>query len=227
MSLAHAIAEAFGGCRPSGDEWKCRCPCHDDKNPSLSIKDTEDGKVLFKCFAGCDSKAIFNEAKSRGLLKNGIATKKEEIIYSYKNLDGKEICQKYRTRDPNGKKKIYFRRWENGQWTWNLKGLKNIPLYNLSALISAEVIYICEGEKNAEDLIKRGLVATTNHAGGAHWREEYNEHFKNKTIIICQDNDETGRERTQKLTRSLRKVAKEIRLFDPPGVDEAGDVSDW
>lgn len=34
-------------------QWSARCPAHDDKGPSLSIKETADGAVLVHCFAGC------------------------------------------------------------------------------------------------------------------------------------------------------------------------------
>ena len=34
--------------------WTARCPAHDDKGPSLSIREVEDGRVLLHCFAGCD-----------------------------------------------------------------------------------------------------------------------------------------------------------------------------
>lgn len=36
-------------------EWTACCPAHDDKHPSLSIKETEDGKVLVHCFSGCSA----------------------------------------------------------------------------------------------------------------------------------------------------------------------------
>jgi len=29
------------------------CPSHEDKNPSLAIKELHDGRVLINCFAGC------------------------------------------------------------------------------------------------------------------------------------------------------------------------------
>jgi len=41
--------------RPSGpDCWKARCPAHEDRGPSLSVRETDDGRVLVHCFAGCD-----------------------------------------------------------------------------------------------------------------------------------------------------------------------------
>jgi len=33
--------------------WSARCPAHDDKGPSLSVRETEDGRILVHCFAGC------------------------------------------------------------------------------------------------------------------------------------------------------------------------------
>ena len=36
------------------------CPAHDDKSPSLSIRGTDDGRVLLHCFAGCDVESILD-----------------------------------------------------------------------------------------------------------------------------------------------------------------------
>lgn len=35
------------------DKWQACCPAHDDKSPSLSIKQTTEGNTLLKCWAGC------------------------------------------------------------------------------------------------------------------------------------------------------------------------------
>ena len=35
-------------------QWSAQCPAHDDKGPSLSIKEMPDGRVLVHCFAGCN-----------------------------------------------------------------------------------------------------------------------------------------------------------------------------
>lgn len=34
-------------------KWISRCPAHDDRGPSLSIKELDDGRVLVHCFSGC------------------------------------------------------------------------------------------------------------------------------------------------------------------------------
>ena len=33
--------------------WTARCPAHADKGPSLAIRETDDGRILLHCFAGC------------------------------------------------------------------------------------------------------------------------------------------------------------------------------
>lgn len=44
--------------RMNGGRWIACCPAHDDRSPSLSIREGRDGRVLLKCFAGCSTGAI-------------------------------------------------------------------------------------------------------------------------------------------------------------------------
>jgi hypothetical protein len=54
-----ALLDRLDHVRQSGpDRWVARCPAHDDRSPSLSIRETDDGVTLFKCFAGCDATAV-------------------------------------------------------------------------------------------------------------------------------------------------------------------------
>jgi hypothetical protein len=34
-------------------QWSARCPAHDDRGPSLSVRESSDKAVLMHCFAGC------------------------------------------------------------------------------------------------------------------------------------------------------------------------------
>lgn len=46
-------------CRSAGaGKWMACCPAHDDRTPSLSIKQLECGKILLHCFAGCGADEI-------------------------------------------------------------------------------------------------------------------------------------------------------------------------
>ena len=48
-----------------GSSGMAKCPAHDDRNPSLSITE-KDGRVLVKCFAGCEQNAVIAALKARG-----------------------------------------------------------------------------------------------------------------------------------------------------------------
>ena len=63
---AETIAKALGG-RKAGSGWSARCPAHDDSTPSLSLRDTGDGKVLIRCHAGCDQDEVIAHLKANGL----------------------------------------------------------------------------------------------------------------------------------------------------------------
>lgn len=45
--------------RPTGDSrWLARCPAHEDRSPSLSVRLTGDGTVLLYDFAGCSAAEV-------------------------------------------------------------------------------------------------------------------------------------------------------------------------
>lgn len=64
-SRAEAIAEALGGYR-NGACWMARCPAHDDRTPSLAVRETN-GTVLVRCHAGCDQQKVLSALRDRGL----------------------------------------------------------------------------------------------------------------------------------------------------------------
>jgi len=56
-------AEAFlSSCekvRSTGNgTWIACCPAHEDRNPSMTVRELEDGRVLVHCFAGCAVDAV-------------------------------------------------------------------------------------------------------------------------------------------------------------------------
>jgi putative DNA primase/helicase len=55
------VLSAIGDYKKAGDGYKARCPAHEDRTPSLSIKEAEDGTVLIKCHAGCSTQAVVKE----------------------------------------------------------------------------------------------------------------------------------------------------------------------
>jgi putative DNA primase/helicase len=67
---AGSIAAALSG-RKAGRGWSARCPAHDDRNPSLSLRDSAGGGVWVKCFAGCPKNEIIGSLKALGLWVGG------------------------------------------------------------------------------------------------------------------------------------------------------------
>ena len=63
MTLAQILTMHLGG-RWHGGYGTARCPVHDDKRPSLSIRDGDRG-ILVKCHTGCDGQAVIDELKRR------------------------------------------------------------------------------------------------------------------------------------------------------------------
>jgi len=66
---ARVIIEALPGGRWHGSSGTACCPCHEDRNPSLSVTDGHDGRLLIHCFAGCDGVEVLAALRARGLLE--------------------------------------------------------------------------------------------------------------------------------------------------------------
>src|SRR3990167_4961652 len=155
--------------------FNVRCPVHNDSKPSLSI--TKSGTViLMKCHAGCSTEAV---CQSLGIelfdlfietSQQAPASQSKKIIatYDYTDEGGKLLFQVVRY-DP----KSFAQRHKNGnnQWVWNLEGVRRV-LYNLPEVLKAGKVYLVEGEKDADNLTKIGLTATTSPGGASNWRSE-------------------------------------------------------
>jgi hypothetical protein len=56
MNAADTLLGHLDAVRETGPgRWLARCPAHDDKSPSLSVRECDDGVVLLHDFGGCDS----------------------------------------------------------------------------------------------------------------------------------------------------------------------------
>jgi hypothetical protein len=57
--MIESILSRLEKVRPNGKGWMACCAAHDDRNPSLSITQ-KDGKILLKCWAGCNTADILD-----------------------------------------------------------------------------------------------------------------------------------------------------------------------
>jgi 5S rRNA maturation endonuclease (ribonuclease M5) len=221
MSEVKDIVEALDG-RRSGSSWLARCPAHEDRNPSLSIRSGRDGQILVYCHAGCTQADVIAVLRGRGLWRESGET--ERVItatYDYKDESGGLLYQIVR-QEP----KAFLQRRPDGAGGWIWRKCERQVLYRLPEVLEAPIVFVVEGEKDAETLRDHGFVATTN-AGGAKaaWLDGYTETLRGRECILIPDNDRVGWERLAKIAKALLGTAARIRVLDLPR--ESKDISDW
>ena len=62
------LLSRLDGVRRRGGGAMARCPAHDDRTPSLSITQADNGNVLWKCFAGCSQADVTQALRRIGAL---------------------------------------------------------------------------------------------------------------------------------------------------------------
>jgi hypothetical protein len=238
LDIEGFYASRLDALRPGArGHWEVLCPFHDDRDPSLSI---ERSTGLFKCFGCGAAGSVFDfEMRLRGVdfatalehlateagLSNGRETRRIAATYDYRDEDGSLLFQAVRydpkdfsQRRPDGK----------GGWVWNLTGIRRVS-YRLPDLLASpqNVVYVVEGEKDADRLASEGLIGTTNSEGAGKWRPEHSEFLRDRDVVILPDNDKAGRRHSEDVARSLHGVASSVKIVELPGLPEKGDVSDW
>ncbi len=225
--------------RKSGGGYSVCCPAHDDENPSLSIKEGSNGKILLNCFAGCPVEAICSSLSLEisDLFESDFATQAlTRTVYSYKDERNHELYRKIRIEPGyNGKSKSFFSEHtdENGIVIQNLHGCRKV-LYRLPELLKGisegAQIFIVEGEKDADKLARYGLIATSS-PESTKWDEEFTDILKGADIIILYDMDNAGFKRKELLCQNLRNKVKRLRVVDLPGLEyqasHGADITDW
>lgn len=58
MSADVILSRLAGVRQVGGAAWFAKCPAHKDGSPSLSIRESREGKILVKCFAGCETSDV-------------------------------------------------------------------------------------------------------------------------------------------------------------------------
>jgi hypothetical protein len=236
---AEQIAQALGNAKKVNGQWMASCPVsshgqgNGDRNPSLCVSETDEGKPLFKCFSGCSQDEVFHAIKNYGLLPDlpnptdfltqiKPLPKTEPVLeqeWHYTDEDGvvQHIKQRYKTFDAKGKTYKQYRVDENGRRHASMTGANIVP-YNLPevdfARKTGRTVFLCEGEKAADALKSLGVVATCTHNGASNFPEDVVKHLVGLTIAIVPDNDTVGWEYARKAVAALKSVTKSIRVVD-------------
>lgn len=58
MKAENLLAKLDKVRRTGNGQWTACCPSHNDKSPSLGIRELEDGRVLVHCFGGCSVEEV-------------------------------------------------------------------------------------------------------------------------------------------------------------------------
>ena len=58
MSALEHLLNSLQKVKGRNGSWTACCPAHNDKGPSLAVRETPDGRILLHCFAGCEVQNI-------------------------------------------------------------------------------------------------------------------------------------------------------------------------
>jgi hypothetical protein len=219
--------------RRSGDQWKVRCPAHEDLEASLVVREGDDGRILLKCHAGCSLEsilAIWQLQKSdlfASPRRSAPSRKHIEAVYTYSSEDGRqELFQTVRFKPKTFRQR---RRDSAGDWVWNMNGARRV-VYRLNQLQEQRRVLIPEGEKDCDALWHHELAATTNVGGAGKWRPDYTAQLQAagiEEVIILPDNDDPGRRHAAAVAKSCLAARLRVKVLALTDVPDKGDVSDW
>lgn len=229
----------------SGSGYITRCPAHDDQNPSLSVAEGNDGRVLLHCHSGCEIEAVCNNLKISILdlfpIKSDSKTytSPKYTEYNYADEHNNVLYKKIRVEPgKDGKTKDFYISSvkSNGEWKNGFSRPSRRFLYRfnnvLKAIREGKEIYLVEGEKDADRLFQEGLIATTMIEGaGAKIRPEYVEQLQNANIVLLYDEDKAGHSHRDSLCKALINQVKGLKVIKLPGLEyresHGLDISDW
>lgn len=239
--VAHVL-----GCRSprSSSGWyNCSCPCthnhkHGDKNPSLGLRDGEDGNLIATCQTGCKPKEIYQELRARGISfyqkEFAPSVVKSSTGQSYRGK--KQVVAEYHYYSENGELIFTKIRYADKKFEISPKGMsEKYVLYNLPMLKIARenswTVFLCEGEKDADRIREFDLISTTNVEGASigaiKWRDSYTQALAGLDVVIFEDNDNAGRNHAQGVAALLYGRSSSVKIVSFPELPEKGDVSDY
>lgn len=162
-----------------------------------------------------------------GTFDAGRVHRKTEAVYQYTTERGEpafEIIRFY--------PKDFRVRYKDaaGQMIWKRPAV-TYP-YRLHQVLLAtpqDIVFVCEGEKDADTLARLKVIATSAPFGAklSSWRKEWLPWFAKKHIVCLPDNDAIGRTYMEQVRELLAPVAYDVVTLILPDLQEKEDVTDW
>lgn len=231
----------FPGWKQTGmNQYIAHCPTREDKNPSLSISVSNDGRILMHDHGGASNAEILSKVglKMRDLYPENMQCsaashqqsekRKAVAVYQYLDKDGKLVAEKVRYEP----KAFVWRVPVNGG-SYDYHKPKFVPPYNAQVLAKSGAVFLVEGEKDVDSLTKIGVPAVSLPDGSMNgrWSNKYTDYFKDKVVTIIPDNDKVGLDYSKAAFTAIEKVALQCGILDLkkcwPEIPEKGDVSDY
>jgi 5S rRNA maturation endonuclease (ribonuclease M5) len=235
------VAELLGGDVRNG-EVLAPGPQHSAADRSMAVQlnpNAPDGFVVHS-FSGDDDVACKDYVRSKlGLpafqpkTGNGKTGGGWQFVrqHVYRKADGTPHLRKTKKIDPAGKKQFPQEHWDGHDWVNGVpEGWPKHPyrLPELSKAPATNVIYVTEGERDADSLAKLGFTATTIGGVSSTWTPELVEHFRDRRVVILVDADPQGRQYGEKTARALDPVTTSLKLIDLfPDRTDGRDVTDF
>jgi hypothetical protein len=179
-------------------------------------KPDENGKPSFQLW-GIDGPPVKSSEKRRHIYTNSSKPMRAKVM-----LREGGAVNWYRVQDGHG---------NIGWQPRKPDGYVEVPYTGGTDPFDQEVIgdelYLPEGEKDCDTLVRIGLLAMTFGGTGDGAPEELARYCAGRNVVILADNDEGGRKHAEHKAALIVASAKEVRVVHFPELAEKGDVSDW
>jgi RecA-family ATPase len=249
LSLSQ-IAKVLNG-EVRGNQVAAPGPGHSPKDRSLSVTLNDAGDdVIVNTFSPADDRmALLKYVREKcgilprtngtgrrpsdedmtAIIQAAVASQRKPMssgalvaTYDYKDQGGMLLYQVCRYEP-----KRFGHRQPDGHGGWLYRGSHRRVVYRWPDLIAYPdaTVFVCEGEKDADNIAALDLCATTVASGK--WTDDCVNALAGRDCWIMEDCDDAGRTKALDAAQKLHGVAKSIKIVRLPGLGEGGDVSDW
>lgn len=236
MTCLNILLAKLSGVKSTRNGWLAKCPCHDDREPSLSISLGADGRILLKCFAGCSVEQI---VRALGLEMRDLFPQRAQQRSRQERVTS---VRKYEIRDPSGNLVAIHKRIELADGSKQFHWLKpdgsfsngtikpiELPLYGVHELNAKGFVVVAEGEKARDALASVGVPAVGTVCGAASTPCDgaLKPLLDVEIVYLWPDADEPGRAHMQRIAQRLRALGhRDIRVITWPEAPNGGDAAD-
>jgi hypothetical protein len=230
------------------------CPAHDDNNPSLSITETADGKLLWHCHAGCSQEAVqqalerladVNRATNQRQRKRKQSNTAEPLLLTdlarEKRFNAVKLYRWYVREQPDGSLAIHYlardgsllaiqyRFGKNAENRFEWRSGDKHALYGLwriSEWETTDVVYLTEGTSDCWSMWHADLPALAVPSATSWNPDWWNELHEFQRIVVIPDTDSAGAQLVEKLANTVpMELAERVYVLRlPDGVKDVNEL---